>query len=525
MADNTSSVPVQKNTDSPQIRDDEKELVNSILQDTEDLGHRLLSMSQYLWISHARISLYTADELVTTTSRLKKISMDFYKAAEEAVEEKRKEEKERDRMRKKKDAERDQTMLTHEFLRLSSSVLARPNLYKNELAMMFTVEDEEEYERVMEAEREMERQRENCRRRRRKKRPPKKPPIVEVEHAADEQETKSQTEQLKEWMDDELEFFAGHRSIWERSNGSKSGRCGGFEDKTTLSPMQFTHCIPGIIPPRAAVTGSTLQIYSFKIVELSDDLKWPLRVYGVVAARDTVDRNRNLLFARSRIRCQVLTENDSSLCLTGPSRAILAVDPVDFEVELKIHDGGDERKDRELIWAINHYDIAYNGEQPSLTFHSPLCRAELRLERLPTTVQATILSVHVVGGGSLFKSGGQVFCSSSSADSSAARREKIVLLDYVETNSAAKNERHLDGYLPLSRNVVSVEFGGGLEVVVKVYGGSGCTCGHVYFPFQYCNISQGTCSVSGSEVEIVVAWSRLVGDKMDMLIEGYTTQA
>ena len=126
------------------------------------------------------------------------------------------------------------------------------------------------------------------------------------------------------------------------------------------------------------------------------------------------------------------------MCLTGPSRAILAVDPVNFEVELKIHDGGDERKDRELIWAINHYGIAYNGEAPSLTFHSPLCRAELRLERLPTTVQATILSVHVVGGGSLFKSGGQVFCSSSSADSSAARREKIVLLDYVETNSAAK---------------------------------------------------------------------------------------
>ncbi|XBI60654.1 hypothetical protein VPH35_041559 [Triticum aestivum] len=209
-ADNTMSVPVhKKNTDSPQVRDDEKELVDSILQDTEDLGHRLLSMSQYLWISHARISLYTADELVTTTSRLKKISKDFYKATEEAAEEKRKEDKERDR----------EMMLTHEFLCLSSSVLARPNLYKNELAMMFTVEDEEEYERVMEAEREMERQRENCKRRRRKKRPPKKPPIVEVEHAADEQETKSQTDQLKEWMDDELEFFAGHRSTWERSSG------------------------------------------------------------------------------------------------------------------------------------------------------------------------------------------------------------------------------------------------------------------------------------------------------------------
>uniref|UniRef100_A0A8I7B4D6 DUF6598 domain-containing protein n=1 Tax=Hordeum vulgare subsp. vulgare TaxID=112509 RepID=A0A8I7B4D6_HORVV len=519
MADKTSLVPVQKNTDTPQVRDDEKELAEFILQDTEDLGHRLLSMSQYLWISDARISLYTADELDATTSRLKKIFKDFYKATEEAEMKKMVEDE-----RSKDDAVREM-MLTHEFLCLSSRVLARPNLYKNELAMMFTVEDEEEYERVMEAEREIERQREMSKQRRKKQRPQIVGQQIVKEKHTEEKKTKSPTEQLKEWMDDELGFFADCRRVWGYSSGSKAGQCGGFEDKTTLSPMQFTHCIPGIIPPRAAVTGSTLQIYSFKILELSDDLKWPLYVYGVVAARDTVDRNRNLLFARSRIMCQVLTKNDCSLCLTGPSRAILAVDPVNFEVELKIHDGGDERKDRELICANNHYDIAYNGEQPTLSFHSPLCRAELRLERLPTTVQATILSVHVVGGGSLFKSGGQVFCSSSSADSSAARREKIVLLGYVEKNSEEEDELDLHGYLPLSRRVISVEFGGGLDVVVKVYEGSGCTSGHVYFPSQYCNISQGTCSVSGSEVEIVVAWSRLVGDKMDMLIEGYTTQA
>ncbi|XP_044335725.1 uncharacterized protein [Triticum aestivum] len=487
MADNTMFVPVhKKNTDSPQVRDDEKELVDSILQDTEDLGHRLLSMSQYLWISHARISLYTTDELVTTTSRLKKISKDFYKATEEAAEEKRKEDKERDRMRNK-DAERDQMMLTHEFLRLSSSVLARPNLYKNELAMMFTVEDEEEYERV--------------------------------EHAADEQETKSQTDQLKEWMDDELECFAGHRSTWERSSGSKSGRCGGFEDKTTLSPMQFTHCIPGIIPPRAAVTGSTLQIYSFKIVELSDDLKWPLRVYGVVAARDTVDRNRNLLFARSRIRCQVLTQDDSYLRLTGPSRAILAVDYVDFEVELKVHDGDDELKDTQLMCAVNRYDgkrydeADDNGEHRPLPFDSPFCRAELRFERLLTTVQATILSIRFIGEEFPFKFGGQVACVIDGT------REKVVLFHSIE-----EREVDLDGYVPLSRNVVSVDIRGGLDVVVEAYGRSGSTSGHFYFPSKYCNTSQGRFSVCGSEVEITVAWSRLVGDKMAMLIEGYTTQ-
>ena len=72
-----------------------------------------------------------------------------------------------------------------------------------------------------------------------------------------------------------------------------------------LSPMQFTHHTPGSIPSPAAITGSTLQIYSIKIKSIKG-LNWPLRVYGEVAARDTVDRNRNILFSRSRFDYQEL---------------------------------------------------------------------------------------------------------------------------------------------------------------------------------------------------------------------------
>lgn len=69
--------------------------------------------------------------------------------------------------------------------------------------------------------------------------------------------------------------------------------------------MYFTHCAPGII---ASYRTDALQIYSFKIFDLNDNLKWPLYVYGVVADRDAVDCNRNLLFSRSRANCQVVTE-------------------------------------------------------------------------------------------------------------------------------------------------------------------------------------------------------------------------
>ncbi|XBI59270.1 hypothetical protein VPH35_040371 [Triticum aestivum] len=197
-----------------------------VLEDVEDLGQRMLSLAHSLSTSHAPISLYKADELVSTTSKLERISVDFYNSTEAAMEEAA--EEERDRMveirktegegtaeeldeemeiRKTKqtqekkmrnDDELSKLFLSHEFLQLSSNVLDRPYCYKNELAMLFTVEEEEEYERVMEAEREMERQRAKSKQRRQREKN-KQQIMVKEERVADEQQTKSQTEQLKEW--------------------------------------------------------------------------------------------------------------------------------------------------------------------------------------------------------------------------------------------------------------------------------------------------------------------------------------
>ena len=171
-------------------------------------------MSQFLSNSHASISSYNAEELVSTASRLVKISKDlFYKPAEEAVE---------------KDDDEKEMMLSNEFLHLSHNVRERPYLYKNELAMMFTEEDEEEYEREKEAEREAVREREEKRKLWKQK---KKQQIV-VAQAPDHQETKSPMERLKEGMDTELRLFAGHREYWEDTNTSKTGQWGRFQDQS-----------------------------------------------------------------------------------------------------------------------------------------------------------------------------------------------------------------------------------------------------------------------------------------------------
>jgi hypothetical protein len=71
--------------------------------------------------------------------------------------------------------------------------------------------------------------------------------------------------------------------------------------------MHFTHTTP---PGASASVATTLQIFSVSVQEIKEEalgLNWPLSVYGTVAARDTVDRNRNVLFHRERYSCQILT--------------------------------------------------------------------------------------------------------------------------------------------------------------------------------------------------------------------------
>jgi hypothetical protein len=69
--------------------------------------------------------------------------------------------------------------------------------------------------------------------------------------------------------------------------------------------MRFTYKKPE--PRHTAIPRTTLQIFSLKVSKIREGLQWPLQVFGMVAIRDCVDHNRNIIFDRPRDNCQILT--------------------------------------------------------------------------------------------------------------------------------------------------------------------------------------------------------------------------
>lgn len=324
------------------------------------------------------------------------------------------------------------------------------------------------------------------------------------------------------------EIFASYRYDWESTWG---GLCDFFENKTTVSSMHFTHYTPGRIPIYGAGPETTLQIFSIKIT-LKESAEFPLPVYGVVAARDYVDHNRNFLFLRQRFDSKELTKEDPFLPLIGPSRAVLCTEPVDFEIQLKVK-GTTKSQDRVLITARQCLMSGSYNNFSTIFLENRFCIAEISFEKLQSSVQATMLGVRVIQVDTWpFEFGGRVACYSPIRQGmytdSKGDLYEVVLLDYKGTEMPVG----LDGYLHLSRHVVSVElhrlqssllnYEESLQVVIQAYSPSGNIAeqSHVNFQPKLCNISHGDCMLGGSKLEITVAWSCLAS-KESMALEGY----
>ncbi|KAG8077259.1 hypothetical protein GUJ93_ZPchr0007g4198 [Zizania palustris] len=174
----------------------------------------------------------------------------------------------------------------------------------------------------------------------------------------------------------------GYRRYWIISYGA-GGKS--FEDETDRLPMPHT---------------------DKPVTEITGGLRWPLAVYGLLAVRDSWDRKRNILFRRTRDYCQTLTSlQDSLLELTGPSCAIVLLDEVVFEIDLKVKSDGPPSEDKDLSYNLFVYDnIPHRSKATYLITEmvpSDNSTMEFKFAHLAYAVEATI-SIRITSGSNDF---------------------------------------------------------------------------------------------------------------------------
>ncbi|CAM0902428.1 unnamed protein product [Alopecurus aequalis] len=329
-------------------------------------------------------------------------------------------------------------------------------------------------------------------------------PVTELEEAGTQLSSGSNKEeegQAEEVVDGEFSIRTGEHQM------SRPARA-------LFSPMLFTHCTPGFIPVDA-VPAKTVQICSIKVAAIKH-FSWPLEVYGVVAARDVVDKRRNPLFLRPRNGCQVVDEKHPFLHLTGPVRAILSEEPVDIEIQLVVK-GTTTAEDRPLISYAFYYEGDRGARVRTTTIEKYSCTLELCTQQLNHSVQATIFGVHIVDHKWMpFEYGFKIFCISTPRNINES--PEVVLFDSkVGRKCSIKN-----GFLNLSRKVISVEMRGKMKVMIQAYSQSGDVAaeGHVFVVPKKCNTSEHELHLAGFKVMFTVAWSLMVEDEELMLMNG-----
>ncbi|KAF7050260.1 hypothetical protein CFC21_058649 [Triticum aestivum] len=288
-----------------------------------------------------------------------------------------------------------------------------------------------------------------------------------------------------------------HRKFWDSTFAGP--RYGCYETTTSMPPMRFTDDECDLAAPL-----QTLQVFSVKVAGVKKGVSWPLSLYGKIAARDTVDRNRNIIFDCERDNCEILYEDAPYLPLTGPSRAIvLSVHHSYIEVELKTkRDSGDE----EFSYLSDAYIeiVPFNSFVMQRDFTSRLSTLQLTVAHIIHSVEATI-SVKVNHGEWPYGHGGLFTASTASIDDM-----EVVLLGFeVDEVLPVKD----DGHVELSRCVVSVESKGKLEVSVEANPASDeedVVRDDIYFTPKRSGRSHQVFKVGSCEMEVTVAWSLLL---------------
>ncbi|CAL5085101.1 unnamed protein product [Urochloa decumbens] len=341
--------------------------------------------------------------------------------------------------------------------------------------------------------------------------PPKKPE-AEREESEEEWEARMRAQMNADVDPDEdlsLSDEARHaicfRSDWE---SFWSPKYGAFEDTTRIPPMRFTFRKP----PEAAMHENALQMFSVKVTATTGGL--PFDVFGMVAMRDSIDHNRNIVFCRTRDECQTLTEEHPYLVLTGPTRAAMLEmsTPVMIEVDLTLKGTTDSEDEKlsSLVVPIMSSNTMYS-HMWKCAYTSKLSTVEFTLGHIICSVEATIF-VRVTSGSWPDGFRGQISAVASGDDAKppfAVYRTSVDEEDFALLDSGGEKVPVTgDGNIQLSRHVISVDTSGELKVYVKAWGGDNnvIEAWEVFKPLD-AGRSNSMLDISFCKMDVTVAWS------------------
>ncbi|KAM0910775.1 hypothetical protein ACQ4PT_013914 [Festuca glaucescens] len=315
----------------------------------------------------------------------------------------------------------------------------------------------------------------------------------------DDEEEQEMLDELAEWRDN----WAG---TWSDYYGSVDKR----------RPVQFTM---GPVPSYARLE-SALQIFSVKVVELKGTtmMCWPIDVYGFIAVRDSVDlvtATISLSVPGATVRPSLnrfgtfftvicLEGLDTTLVLNGPSRAVQLIDPVMFEVELRVK-GTRPSEDKLLSGEFFDYNCITGYRVGSLLeemVSGPRSTLQFKYAHLRLALEAQIKVWFAEGSTDL---------SVKFVARTASIDENATLLECKDVATALSD----DGSIGLSRNVLVVEGNNGVLIVgaqVKQQGDdeeAGSIYREISFTAATYGESHGTLDVGFCKMNVVVAWSLL----------------
>ncbi|OEL22910.1 hypothetical protein BAE44_0016070 [Dichanthelium oligosanthes] len=289
-----------------------------------------------------------------------------------------------------------------------------------------------------------------------------------------------------------------------------------------IPPMRYTDALHKGYPSH------TLEIFSVKIAGITGGFRWPLYVFDLVAMRDSIDQNRNIIFQRSRVDCQTLTEKVrrnschslfwlllAVLCCC-PSRGVVLLDPVTIEVDLKVK-GPIESEDKTFCFLAEDMQSSNPVDSCLLhrTYTSKFSTLEFTLGHIIFSVEATI-SIRVIGGSWPDGFHGQFAACIASVGhgcgdevpvmggTASVNHKKVVLLSFGDGRVPVVG----DGVIELSCRVVSASVGSKLKVSVEAWqdGGDVMEAMEDFTPKE-AGRSYGELGVESCKMEVVVAWS------------------